>query len=196
MKTARPTREQTRLRILTTADELFRRYGFGKTTVADIAQELGMSTANIYKFFPSRNAILEASAERNVAMMQAELTAIAESGGRAMPRIKRCVLAIFHFHEELLQNERQIFKLVVSAIEENWPCIRQFDDFLLATLTRLVREGIKTKEFRTADPDKSARALLDSLTVALYPHLRYGGIMPVSEARVQSLLNFLARALQ
>ena len=42
------------------ADELFRQFGFLKTMVADIAAELGMSPANIYKFFSSKEAIIQA----------------------------------------------------------------------------------------------------------------------------------------
>src|SRR5258705_10441350 len=60
----RLTRDETRERIMIKADELFRQFGFGKTTVADIAAELGMSPANIYKFFSSKEAIIQASADR------------------------------------------------------------------------------------------------------------------------------------
>ena len=52
--------DDTRARIIETAEALFRRLGFAKTTVADIAAELGMSPANVYRFFPSKNAIVEA----------------------------------------------------------------------------------------------------------------------------------------
>ena len=52
--------DDTRARIMETADALFRRIGFAKTAVADIAAELGMSPANVYRFFPSKNAIVEA----------------------------------------------------------------------------------------------------------------------------------------
>jgi len=43
----RLTRDETRERIMIKADELFRQFGFVKTTVADMAAELGMSPANI-----------------------------------------------------------------------------------------------------------------------------------------------------
>ena len=43
---AKATPEDTRARIAETAEALFRRLGFAKTTVADIAAELGMSPAN------------------------------------------------------------------------------------------------------------------------------------------------------
>ncbi|WP_348651995.1 TetR family transcriptional regulator [Rhizobium sp. 007] len=39
------------------AEEYFRRIGHQKTSVADIAPCLGMSSATIYRFFPSRAAI-------------------------------------------------------------------------------------------------------------------------------------------
>ena len=41
----------TRERILVVAERLFRQIGYQKTTVADIAKELRMSPANVYRFF-------------------------------------------------------------------------------------------------------------------------------------------------
>jgi AcrR family transcriptional regulator len=53
----RPDPDEVRARILEVAEEQFRRIGYHKTSVADIALELGMSRANVYRFFPSRDAI-------------------------------------------------------------------------------------------------------------------------------------------
>jgi len=47
----------TRERILVVAERLFRQIGYQKTTVADIAKELRMSPANVYRFFESKKAI-------------------------------------------------------------------------------------------------------------------------------------------
>jgi len=49
----------TRERILVVAERLFRQIGYQKTTVADIAKELRMSPANVYRFFESKKAINE-----------------------------------------------------------------------------------------------------------------------------------------
>ena len=43
---------EVRARILEVEEEHFRRVGYHKTSVADIACELGMSPANVYRFFP------------------------------------------------------------------------------------------------------------------------------------------------
>ncbi len=196
IRTSRPTREETRLRILQKADELFRQYGFGKTTVADIAVELGMSTANIYKFFPSKNAIVQSCAERNLATIKGELTKIVNSPAGAMERIENCVLSVFSFHEELFQNERQIFKLVVTAVEENWNCMQEYDRFMLDTLTLLVGVGVGRGEFRPAEPGETAQSLLDCLNLALHPHLRHVNRPANGEERVRAQLRFLEKALK
>ena len=47
----------TRERILVVAERLFRQMGYQKTTVADIAKELRMSPANVYRFFDSKKSI-------------------------------------------------------------------------------------------------------------------------------------------
>jgi Bacterial regulatory proteins, tetR family len=54
--------DDTRARIMDTAEALFRRLGFAKTAVADIAAELKMSPANVYRFFPSRTPSSKRSA--------------------------------------------------------------------------------------------------------------------------------------
>ena len=49
-------------RILLETERLLRIYGHRKITVADIANACGFSAANVYRYFPSRRAILDALA--------------------------------------------------------------------------------------------------------------------------------------
>ncbi|MGA2637810.1 helix-turn-helix domain-containing protein, partial [Methylocella sp.] len=44
----------THLRIVEVAARLFGQIGFQKTTVSDIARELHMSPANVYRFFSAK----------------------------------------------------------------------------------------------------------------------------------------------
>ena len=50
--------EETRQCILRAAESFFSRYGYGKTTMAEIAGECGMSAANIYRFFKNKDEIV------------------------------------------------------------------------------------------------------------------------------------------
>src|SRR5271169_6594274 len=86
--------DDTRARIIETAEALFRRLGFAKTAVADIAAELKMSPANVYRFFASKNAIVEAICRRCLSEVEEKAWAAARSKGPAGQRIERLVLEI------------------------------------------------------------------------------------------------------
>src|ERR1700757_2842242 len=92
--------DDTRARIMDMAEALFRRLGFAKTAVADIAAELKMSPANVYRFFPSKSAIVEAICQRCLGELEDRAWAVARSRGSAGERIERVVLEILSYHKE------------------------------------------------------------------------------------------------
>ena len=57
-------RIDTRETILKAAAERILHYGYGKTTMSEIASDCGMSAGNIYRFFPSKIDIAEAMSRR------------------------------------------------------------------------------------------------------------------------------------
>src|SRR5664279_94598 len=67
--------------IVEVAERLFRQIGFQKTTVADIARELHMSPANVYRFFTAKSAINEAVCMDLLSKIETEAEKIATSRG-------------------------------------------------------------------------------------------------------------------
>ena len=55
----RPADAERRERILEGAERAFVRHGFHAATMQDVADELGMSAGNLYRYFPSKEAIVE-----------------------------------------------------------------------------------------------------------------------------------------
>lgn len=51
--------EDRRLHILEAASRAFVRYGFHAATMTQVAEEAGMSAGNLYRYFPSKEAIVE-----------------------------------------------------------------------------------------------------------------------------------------
>ncbi len=66
-----------RSEILAAAESCFARSGFHQASMNDICQEAGMSPGNLYRYFPSKEAIIEGIAERNRAQA-AESFAVVE----------------------------------------------------------------------------------------------------------------------
>src|SRR5215211_7897491 len=99
---AKAKQDDTRARIMETAEALFRRLGFAKTAVADIAAELRMSPANVYRFFPSKNAIVEAICQRCLSAVEEKAWTIARSRAPAPVRMERFFLERDAYHRENL----------------------------------------------------------------------------------------------
>ena len=76
-----PRDTEQRTRIVETAEKLYREIGFQKTTVADIARELRMSPANVYRFFGSKAEINGAVARHILGSIIEASTAIVEGRG-------------------------------------------------------------------------------------------------------------------
>src|SRR6266852_3764243 len=134
---ARP--DDTRARIMDTAEALFRRLGFAKTAVADIAAELDMSPANVYRFFPSKNAIVEAICRRFLAEIDSKAWAVARAKGPAGQRIERLILEILAYHKENVLTEQRVNDMVVAAIELSWDAIRAHKDVMRTVMEVILR---------------------------------------------------------
>ena len=63
-KTAEQESGQIRTDILDAAEQRLRTYGYGKTTMAEIATDVGMSAANLYRYFENKLDIGAALAQR------------------------------------------------------------------------------------------------------------------------------------
>src|SRR5258708_32774020 len=100
--------DETRARILEVAEEHFRRIGYHKASVADIASELGMSPANVYRFFPSRDAINESICRRVVSEVANIAIAIARTDAPALEKLDRLLTAVHHHNKTKLIKERRV----------------------------------------------------------------------------------------
>jgi len=189
--------DDTRERIMQTAEALFRRLGFAKTAVADIAAELKMSPANVYRFFPSKNAIVEAICKRCLGEVEEKAWAVARSKASAAQRLERLILDILAYHRENLVTEQRVNELVVAAIEDNWETIRAHKDLLRNVAELILRDGIVAGEFEPLDPRETAELFMRSVVAFTHP-LIVGQCVEEGqdvEAQARASVRFLLRAI-
>ena len=173
----RPARKRTtgpdavRARILDIAEEHFRRVGHRKTSVADIASELGMSPANVYRFFPSRDAINESICRRVVNEVADIASAIARTNAPALEKLDRLLTAVHRHNRTKLINERPVHDMIVAAMQENWAIIKAHIERMVTILEAIIREGIEAGEFKVEDPAEAARAVKTAFTPFFHPIL-------------------------
>ena len=189
--------DDTRGRIIETAFGLFRRLGYAKTAVADIAAELGMSPANVYRFFPSKNAIVEAICKRCLAEVEEKAWAVARSKAPAGQRMERLILEILAYHKENLITDKRVNDIVLVAIESSWETIRAHKDVMHTVMEVILRDGIEAGDFDKVDPRETAEVIMRS-AVCFTHQMMVGQCLEEGEdleAEVRKFIRFQLRAL-
>lgn len=189
--------DDTRARIVEAAEALFLRLGYAKTAVADIAAELKMSPANVYRFFPSKNAIVEAICQRCLAEVEEQAWALARAKGPAADRLERLILGILKYHKENLLVETRVNDIVLVAMENSWAAIRTHKETMRTIVEVILRDGAATGEFEAIDPRQVSEQFMCALVSFCHPLLVSQGLQDGEdlEAAARSAVRFLLRAI-
>ena len=102
--------------------------------MTDIAVELGMGPANIYRFFPSKDAIKEAVCMRVMDQVVDIAVAAARTRAPALEKLNRLVTAIHRHNKPKLVEERRMHDMVVAATLEDWSGIKTHTARMVAIL--------------------------------------------------------------
>lgn len=189
-------RQENIERILEAAERLFRHYGYGKTTVADIARDLGMSPANVYRFFASKEEIHQAICGRMLAASLHMAIGIAKLPLPAVERLRRCILDQHQMTVETMLDEKKVHEMVIVAIERDWHVIEKHVDRLHQVYAGVIREGIEAGELRQQDADVAARCFGASTVTLCHPQMVAQCLMKDNRAKPEELVDFAIRALK
>src|SRR6185312_11261335 len=148
-----------RERILTTAERLFREIGYHKTTVADIARELRMSPANVYRFFDSKKSINAGVARRLMSEVEraSEKIASGKTGATSASERLRALLANMHrMNCDRYIADAKMHEMVAVAMEENWDVCTLHGECIGGMIAGIVADGAASGEFHVTDVATSA----------------------------------------
>lgn len=189
--------EGTRARILDVAEAHFRRIGYHKTSLADIASDLGMSPANVYRFFPSRDAINETICERVVNETADIAFAIARTNASAIEKLDRLLTAVHRHNKMTLVKEKHMHDLIVAALQENWPIIKAHIERMVTIFEEVIREGVEAGEFEIDDAAEAARAVKSAFMPFFHPIMIEHCVQlgEDSEAGLRNQIRFILKAL-
>ncbi|ULJ75659.1 TetR/AcrR family transcriptional regulator [Rhizobium gallicum] len=179
------------------AEEYFRRIGHQKTSVADIASCLGMSSATIYRFFPSRAAINRSICGRFIEQTTQLADAVARQEAPAHEKLE----SLFNLlHEERRKNliqEKPVHDLIVAATTENWPIISAHSDHLVAIIEEIIEEGTEAGKFSVEDAARSARSAMNAFVPFYHPILVEERVRNAEDAKgdLSEQICFILKAL-
>lgn len=149
--------EEISTQILDAAEARFRTYGFGKTTMAEIASDIDMSTANLYRYFENKVAIGSAMASRCICDRETILNEVVNRAGiTEAERLKIFVLEMLNYGHSQISNEPKISELIDVMIKKRPDLVQGQVASDNELITTILQQGCDSKEFDIGDVTEMA----------------------------------------
>src|SRR4051795_162439 len=161
----------TRERILVVAERLFRQIGYQKTTVADIAKELRMSPANVYRFFDSKKAIHEGVARIMMGEVEDTAQAILAGPDSATARLRELLTTIHRMNSERYVGDSKLHEMVEIAMEESWEVCVAHMERITQTIASVIAQGAAAGEFEAPDVPLAAMCSCTAMMRFFHPQM-------------------------
>lgn len=171
----------TRQQILDAAQTRLVQYGYHKTTMAEIADDVGMSAANLYRYFKSKEDIAADCAARCLNERLARLRAIAERrGSDAASRLTDYALELVADSHALAGSDSKIGELVATITRQRPALVHEKLRVHEHLIAAILADGVARGELAVDDAEDTARQVLGALMlfdvplfVGLYPRTEF-----------------------
>jgi AcrR family transcriptional regulator len=190
-----PVEHGIRDQIVDAAEAHFSRYGYGKTTVADLAKAIGFSKAYIYKFFDSKQAIGQAICVQCLDKVLAAGEAGVADGKTASEKLRRFFNGIISKSAELFFEDKLLYDIAAHSAEERWPSVVAYLARAEAVLRDIILLGRETGEFERKTPiDEICEAILLVMQSFMNPLMLKHNLDDLPEAPTKAI-NLVLRSL-
>ena len=183
--------------ILGAAEVCFVRSGFHRTTIQSIADEAAMSVGNVYRYFPSKDAVVEALIVRDHAMMAADFDRLATDdlmGGFAA-LMRRQILECGHAQAVLWLEicAESARNPVIAAVTQAHH--RAIAGHLQTFFARVAAERARTGKSLSNDPATLAQLVMTLFSGLMVTQALAGELIAMN-ARIDHLLAIVGAAVE
>jgi AcrR family transcriptional regulator len=185
----------TRERILVVAERLFRQLGYQKTTVADIAKELRMSPANVYRFFDSKKSIHEGVCRTLMGEVEDAAAVIMQTPGSASERLREMIKTVHRMNRERYVGDSKLHEMVEVAMEESWDVCVAHMKLITETIGGVIAQGVASGEFRETDVELVAFCTCHAMIGYFHPQM-IAQMMNKPGPTIDQMIDFVLASLK
>jgi AcrR family transcriptional regulator len=144
-------------------------YGYDKTTMAEIADDVGISVGSLYLEFRSKEDILAAVMEETAHGFETEFGRIAGSPEPAPVKLKRVLQARVELSDRCCREGAHSGEVLLAAPDRCTKMRNAKEARYLELLERILADGARAGELDVADPKVCAALLRDAISAYLPP---------------------------
>jgi AcrR family transcriptional regulator len=177
-------------KIIVKAAEVFNQFGFKKTTMDEIAQQLGKGKSSIYYYFTSKEEIFQAVVEKEAFELKNEVRQAIDRGTNPINKIKNYVLTRVSVYKKItnfynaLKNDGLLHLEFIDALR------KKYEKDEVEILQQILIEGVNAGKFKLNDTYVASVAIVTALK-GLEETFNKNNDQQQMEAHLDSLLNIL-----
>jgi len=163
-------------KLLNAATDLFTRRGYSATSVREIVAAAGVTKPVLYYHFGSKEGIYRAIMDLTQEAFNVRLEKVRRRGGPAGKKLQSLLEEVFDLFLERLSVVRLIFAIYYGP-HQGAPDFdfNQFDEAFRKSVLEIVREGVKSGEFRKGRAEDMALVVMGTFSVATELELSHAG---------------------
>ncbi|MGA3068015.1 MAG: TetR family transcriptional regulator [Tepidisphaeraceae bacterium] len=164
-----PDTPLTRDRIVSTAEDVIRRFGPEKATVVDVARALGVSHAAVYQHVATKAALREMVVARWIEQTMPPLRAVVAKPGPAPQKLRRLFETLISIKRQRAQDDPDLFAAYGTLAADAKSVVAAHIDELVALAASIIRTGVDQGSFRPVDAETAGRAVLFATSRFTHP---------------------------
>lgn len=149
--------------IVSATEEILRRHGPDKTTVLDVARQLGVSHGSVYRHFASKAALREAVIRRWLDQVRDDLTAVTRKSELSpAERLRALLTTMFAIKWAKAREDPELFATFRVLAAEHSTVSSGHVGFLVAQVRDILVDGVASGDFAAGEPEVMAWAVLNA----------------------------------
>jgi AcrR family transcriptional regulator len=176
--------------IVSSARNIFNRYGFKKATMDEIARAMGKGKSSIYYYFKSKEEIYEAVVNYEAGILKNEILKSVSQADNPVDKLRNYVFT----RMKALKKVSIYYEAMASHVLSHYELINQmrekYDREEIRILKEILEEGHKQDVFRVEEPELTSFAIVTALKGLEIP-MFWSNKRKDAEINLDRLLNVL-----
>jgi AcrR family transcriptional regulator len=184
--------DETAKQILDAASRRFLHYGYGKTTMSEIAQDCNMSTGNLYRYFPSKLDIAEMFVRVLRREQVAGLRAVLERPGQTpAQKLRAFFLHKFKLAYDRFHDKPKAYELSQELLSSRPKVGIEWENAEGRVLSEILIEGDADGSFAIEDATRTAKIVQDAFYRFTSPVVFHEGDYEELAAELEEVINLV-----
>lgn len=191
--------DEGRERILDVAEKLIRRFGHPKTTMANIAWELGTSRATLYRYFPTKEALEEQVCARVASRTLRQVRNAVAEQNQASAQLMTLFAELGRETSSRIALEPHLHHLFAEAFRNRWQVAPEYLREVNDLVEDIVVKGQAAGAFVPVHSAKMTKFVVISMLIFVHPAMAEllgfdDGELPVDlTTHVETIVGSIAR---